>query len=167
MEDDVDRIVADWARERPDLDVGPMHILSRVTRLSRLLDRARQEAFGDGGIVGWEFDVLAALRRAGSPYQLSPKHLLAETLVTSGTMTTRVDRLVERGLVVRRPDPADGRSVLVRLTEEGRKTVDRTLAMLLQREADMVSSLSTEDQGRLAGDLRQLLLGFGPGRLGH
>ena len=68
---------------------------------------------------------------------------------------------------MRRPDPADGRSVLVRLTEEGRKTVDRTLALLLQREAEMVSVLSAEDQGRLAGDLRQLLLGFGPGRLGH
>ncbi len=95
--DEVDRIVAAWRHERPDLDVSPMEILSRVTRLSRQLDRARKSSFAEYGIEGWAFDVLSALRRSGEPYQLSPSTLLQETLVTSGTMTNRIDRLVTAG----------------------------------------------------------------------
>jgi DNA-binding MarR family transcriptional regulator len=97
--DEVDTIVAAWRRERPDLDVAPMEILSRISRLARHLDRLRGNAFSVHGLESWEFDVLAALRRSGPPYRLSPGQLLRETLVTSGTMTNRVDRLVERGLV--------------------------------------------------------------------
>ena len=92
-EDEVDRVVGAWRRERPDLDVSPMEVLSRVTRLARQLDRHRAAAFSAHGLEGWEFDVLAALRRAGAPYQLSPKALLQQTLVSSGTMTNRIDRL--------------------------------------------------------------------------
>lgn len=158
--DDVDRIVADWARERPDLDVSAMSVLSRVSRLSRLLDRARQEAFASHDIVTWEFDVLAALRRAGRPYELSPKQLLVETLVTSGTMTNRVDRLVHRGFVARRPDPADGRGILVRLTDTGRDRVDGALADLLTFERTMLDSLDAARRRELADHLRVLLLGF-------
>ena len=101
MRDEVDRLVEAWRRERPDLDLGPMEVLSRVSRLSHHLDRARRQAFADHDIENWEFDVLAALRRAGAPYELSPGRLLRETLVTSGTMTNRVDRLVARGFVTR------------------------------------------------------------------
>src|SRR5438270_11712156 len=91
--DEVDRLVAAWRRERPDLDVQPLEVLSRVTRLARHLDRARRTAFAEHGLEPWEFDVLSALRRAGAPYQLSPGQLLTQTLVTSGTMTNRIDRL--------------------------------------------------------------------------
>ena len=82
MQDEVDRLVAAWARERPDLDVRPLEVLSRVTRLARHVDRARGTAFAAHDLDGWEFDVLAALRRAGRPYMLSPGALVAQTLVT-------------------------------------------------------------------------------------
>src|ERR1700712_6096832 len=107
--DEVDRIVDAWERERPDLDFAPLQVLSRVGRLTRHLDRARKAAFTASGLESWEFDVLSALRRAGAPYELSPKALLQQTLVSSGTMTNRIDRLVERKLVERRAEPQDGR----------------------------------------------------------
>ena len=99
--DDVDGIVAAWRRERPDLDVGPLEVLSRVSRLARHLDIARRDAFAGRGVEAWEFDVLSALRRSGEPYQLTPGELLRQTLVTSGTMTNRLDRLADRGLITR------------------------------------------------------------------
>src|SRR6476469_1789404 len=134
MRDEVDRLVEAWQRERADLDLGPMEVLSRVTRLGHHLDRARRQSFSEHDIESWEFDVLAALRRAGAPYQLSPGRLLHETLVTSGTMTNRVDRLAGRGLVDRLPDPGDRRGVLVRLTAEGKSTVDAAFEELLAHE---------------------------------
>ena len=114
--DEVDEIVDAWRRERADLDLAPVEVFSRIGRLARLLDKARREAFTAHGIETWEFDVLSALRRAGKPYQLTPGALLRQTMVTSGTMTNRVDRLTDRGLVERSPDPSDRRGVLVRLT---------------------------------------------------
>ena len=103
--DEVDALVEAWGRERADLDLAPVEVFSRISRLGRQLDRARREAFTAQAIEPWEFDVLAALRRAGRPYQLSPGRLLRETMVTSGTMTNRIDRLGDRGLVERSPDP--------------------------------------------------------------
>ncbi len=117
--DDVDVIVSAWRRERPDLDVTPLEVLSRVSRLARRLDLARGSAFAEHLLDGWAFDVLSALRRAGEPYELSPGQLVQQTLVTSGTMTNRVDRLERSGFVERRPDPSDRRGVLVRLTPSG------------------------------------------------
>lgn len=159
-QDDVDRLLADWGRERADLDLSPMAVLSRVTRLSRLLDRARQDAFAAHGVVAWEFDVLAALRRAGEPYQLSPGRLLRETLVTSGTMTNRVDRLVTRGLVRRSPDPSDRRGVLVSLTDAGRDVVDGALETLLRHESELLDGLDRAEREELSGLLRALMLRF-------
>src|SRR5260370_9248985 len=101
VSDEVDDIVLRWQAERPDLDVTPLHVLSRVSRLARHLDRARRTAFAAHGLETWEFDVLSALRRQGSPYQLSPGALLRATLVTSGTMTNRIDRLAQAALVTR------------------------------------------------------------------
>lgn len=158
--DEVDRIVAAWRRERPDLDVSPMEILSRVSRLARQLDLARKASFSDYGIEGWAFDVLSALRRAGEPYQLSPSTLLQETLVTSGTMTNRIDRLVARRWVERRPDPGDRRGVLVHLTDSGRATVDSALADLLVKEREILSGLTPAGSRKLAGLLRELSTGF-------
>ena len=156
--DDVDRIVDAWQRERPDLDVEPLHVLSRISRLAKQHDRVRSSAFAQHGLEGWEFDVLAALRRAGDPYELTPGQLVAETLVTSGTMTTRVDRLIGRGLVLRRPDPRDRRGVLVQLTPSGRDVVDGALSTLLTHEQRLVAALSPKDRAVLPEMLRRLLL---------
>jgi DNA-binding MarR family transcriptional regulator len=155
--DEVDDLVAAWHSERPDLDVAPLQVLSRVSRLARHLDRARRAAFTEHGLETWEFDVLSALRRQGSPYQLTPGALLRATLVTSGTMTNRVDRLAEAGLVRREPDPQDRRGVLVTLTPAGVQRVDAALADLLRREHALLSRLSEADQHTLADLLRILL----------
>jgi DNA-binding MarR family transcriptional regulator len=159
-DDEVDRIVDAWERERPDLDFAPLQVLSRVARLSRHLERERRLAFAASDLEPWEFDVLAALRRAGSPYRLSPKALLQQTLVSSGTMTNRIDRLVERKLVDRSTDPNDGRGILVRMTERGRERVDVAISTLLLAESDLLEGLSTADQDRLSGLLRKLSLDF-------
>ena len=154
--DEVDRLVEAWQHERPDLDVSPLAVLSRVTRLARHLDRARRAAFEAHALEAWSFDVLAALRRAGAPYQLSPGQLLTSTLVTSGTMTNRVDRLASDGLVERLPDPDDRRGVLVRLTPAGRAAVDAALADLLEHERAILAALARADRTRLADLLRAL-----------
>lgn len=156
--DDVDAIVAAWQRERPDLDMAPLEVLSRISRLARRLDLARASAFAEHDLEAWEFDVLSALRRAGAPYELSPGLLVQQTLVTSGTMTNRVDRLERRGFVERRPSPRDRRGVIVRLSESGRARVDDALADLLARERTLLSDLPTADQARLAQLLRRLLV---------
>ena len=156
--DEVDRIVGAWRRERPDLDVAPLEVLSRVTRLARHLDRARSAAFARHHLETWEFDVLAALRRSGPPYRLSPGQLVAQTMVTSGTMTNRIDRLAGRGLVRRLPDPADGRGVMVSLEDSGRRLADAALADLLQVEQDVLAVLHAGEHERLSGLLRDLLI---------
>jgi DNA-binding MarR family transcriptional regulator len=162
-EDEVDRIVSAWRRERPDLDVSPLQVLSRVSRLARHLDRHRGAAFSAHGLEPWEFDVLAALRRAGAPYELSPGQLTAEALVTSGTMTNRIDRLEGRDLVRRRPDPADGRGVIVRLTDDGRALVDTALEDLLDRERGLLAELDADSIASLAAALRRLVIPFDGG----
>jgi DNA-binding MarR family transcriptional regulator len=158
--DEVDRIVEAWARERPDLDFAPLQVLSRVARLAKHLDRARRTAFTASGLEPWEFDVLAALRRAGGDLGLSPKALLQQTLVSSGTMTNRVDRLVDRGLVERRTDPHDGRGVLVVMTRRGSEAVDDAITELMALETDLLARLSKADQERLGTLLRKLSVDF-------
>lgn len=158
--DEVDRLVAAWRVARPELDPAPLEVLSRVSRLSRHLDRARQRALETQGLDLWEFDVLVALRRAPRPHELSPGALLRATMVTSGTMTNRIDRLTERGLVSRRPDPEDGRGVLVRLTARGRERADGAMIALLERERGLLAELDTDEQVTLAALLRRLLLPF-------
>ncbi|MFC5177799.1 MarR family winged helix-turn-helix transcriptional regulator [Nocardioides taihuensis] len=160
MRDEVDEIVEAWARERTDLDLAPVAVFSRISRLARRLDLARREAFTAHGIESWEFDVLAALRRTGAPYELSPGRLLKETLVTSGTMTNRVDRLAARHLVERHPDPDDRRGVLVRLTAEGKAAVDGAFEALLAAEAALLADLPPRERERLAASLRRLLAPF-------
>lgn len=158
--DEVDRIVAAWGAQRPDLDFSPLEVLSRVDRLSRHLDRARREVFRRGDLESWEWDVLSALRRAGAPYQLSPKQLLQQTFVSSGTMTNRIDRLVGRRLVRREADPGDGRSVLVTLTDEGRVRVDAAITRLVDAEQELLGALSRAEHERLTVLLRKLSLSF-------
>ncbi len=156
--DEVDGLVAQWRRERPDLDPAPLQVFSRVARLAVLADRERRAAFAAHTLEPWEFDVLSALRRAGDPYALTPGALLRATLVTSATMTHRVDRLTAAGLVVRGPDPADRRGVLVRLTAAGRLRVDAALADLIAAEETLLEPLGKADRRDLAASLRRLLL---------
>src|SRR5215813_15164650 len=158
--DEVDDLVAAWQAQRPDLDVAPLQVLSRVSRLARHLDRARRTAFAAHGLETWEFDVLSALRRQGPPYQLSPGALLRATLVTSGTMSNRIDRLAERGLVTRLPDPLDKRGVLVQLSERGKAVADAALTDLLDQEHGLLSGLDDAQQKQLAFLLRMLLTPF-------
>src|ERR1700735_3339592 len=157
LRDEVDELVAQWGAERPDRDVEPLQVLSRVSRLARHLDRARTAAFASHGLQAWGFDVLSALRRQGAPYQLSPGALLRATLVTSGTMTNRIDRLADAGLVRREPDPQDRCGVLVTLTPAGVDWVDAALDDLLRREHALLSGLSDTDRRTLADLLRVLL----------
>ncbi|HXL17590.1 MAG TPA: MarR family transcriptional regulator [Streptosporangiaceae bacterium] len=158
--DEVDDLVAGWRAERPDLDLEPLQVLSRVSRLARHLDRARRTAFAAHGLEVWEFDVLSALRRQGPPYQLSPGALLRATLVTSGTMTNRIDRLAHGGLVRRLPDPQDKRGVLVQLSERGKAVADAALADLLVQEHGLLTGLDDAQRLQLASLLRMLLTPF-------
>ena len=160
MRDEVDELTEEWARERPDLDLAPVAVFSRISRLARHLDLARREAFSAHGIESWEFDVLAALRRAGAPYELSPGRPLRATLVTSGTMTNRIDRLADRGFVERHPDPDDRRGVIVRLTREGKTAVDGAFTALISAERTFLAELPAAQQKELAGLLRRLLAPF-------
>lgn len=155
--DEVDAITAAWLAERPDLDVQPLHILSRISRLAQLLDVHRAQAFAEHGLAGHEFDVLAALRRSGPPYERTPGQLIEATHVTSGTMTNRLDRLTERNLVLRKAHPEDGRQSLVRLTPLGKRRVDAALETLLASERALLGGLSAAQRESLAGGLRRLL----------
>ena len=156
--DEVDRLIAAWKRERPDLDLSPLAVLSRITRIARHLDIARRDAFGD--LENWGFDVLAALRRAGAPYQLSPGALMQETMVTSGTITNRLDRLEELELITREPDPNDGRGSLVTLTKSGIRAVDAAMEDLLENERQLLKDLSGKDREQLAALLSTLVTEF-------
>jgi DNA-binding MarR family transcriptional regulator len=159
MEDEVERLVGGWRRVLPDVDVSPLEVLSRVARLARHLDRQRSLVFARHDLETWTFDVLSALRRADGQ-QLSPGQLLAQTLVTSGTMTNRIDRLEERGLVRRRPDPTDARSVRVQLTASGRRRVDSALEDLAAREDAILGTLDASERATLAALLRRVVAPF-------
>ncbi|HEU5483276.1 MAG TPA: MarR family transcriptional regulator [Microlunatus sp.] len=161
LRDEVDTLVEAWERERPDLDVSPMQVLSRVTRLARHLDKVRAAAFAGSGLESWEFDVLAALRRAGPGRRLSPGQLLKETMVTSGTMTNRVDRLAARGLVTRAPHPDDRRVVLVELTDAGRQAVDGAFTDLMTAEQQILAHLVPAHREAITVALRELLAPYG------
>jgi DNA-binding MarR family transcriptional regulator len=158
MTDEVDEIVAAWQRERPDLDVEPLQVLSRVSRLADVLDERRANAFVEHGLQAHEFDVLAALRRSGEPFELTAGELSVVTHVTSGTMTSRLDRLSARKFITRHPDPTDGRLVRVRLTAAGRKRLDAAFAALLDTERDLLDTLAAANQVAVADALRELLL---------
>ena len=156
--DEVDRLIKAWQKERPDLDFTPLAVLSRITRISKHLDIARRNAFAE--LETWGFDVLASLRRVGPPYQLSPGQLIQENMVTSGTMTNRLDRLEELGLITRAQDPQDGRGILVTLTKSGAKAVDTAMEDLLSREREFLKSLTKGEQNQLAALLRDLAIPF-------
>ncbi|MDR2379441.1 MAG: MarR family transcriptional regulator [Bifidobacteriaceae bacterium] len=154
------QVVEAWGRERPDLDASPLEVFSRVTRLAKYLDQVRRDAFERHGLQGWEFDVLAELRRSGEPYELTPGQMSAAILLSTGAMTNRLNRIETAGLIQRREDPSDGRVVRVRLTESGRLRVDAALADLLGREADLLGPVSVTNRARVAATLAQMLAQF-------
>jgi DNA-binding MarR family transcriptional regulator len=156
-EDYVSIILAQWAAERPDLDTSPMGIVGRISRLSLVIDTELEPVFMQFGLNHWSFDMLATLRRAGDPYRLSPTDLFRSMMVTSGTMTNRIDRLTEKGLVRRVPDPEDRRGILVELTKQGRELIDRALISHVANEARLLQPLSTEEQHALTVLLRKWL----------
>lgn len=158
-DDDVDLLIDAWSRRLPDLDLTPLDIMSRLRRISLALNRLRAEAFGSAGLAPWEFDVLAALRRAEPPHELSPAQLIDMTMIGSAAMTNRLDNLSHRGLIERRPHPSDRRSVLVRLTADGSATVDAAMTELVRRESVELSDFSAGDRAVLIRILRQLMAG--------
>jgi DNA-binding MarR family transcriptional regulator len=138
------------------LDFSPLEVLSRITRIARQLDIARRKAFGELDASG--FDVLAALRRSGTPYQLSPGQLIQETMVTSGTMTNRLDRLESLNLITRKADPLDGRGSLVTLTKNGMKAVDAAMEDLLTREREILRSLTKTELAQVSALLSGIVI---------
>jgi DNA-binding MarR family transcriptional regulator len=157
-QDHADRILAQWGRERPDLDVSPMAIIGRISRAERLIDARMKAVSLDFRLERWGFDVLATLRRAGEPYRLTPTQLFQSLMLTSGAITNRIDRLEEAGFVERLVDPGDRRGTLVSLTRNGHKLIDRALAAHMETEEDMLAPLSSSDRQKLADLLRILLL---------
>lgn len=162
--DAVDCIVAAWARERPELDTSPAAVIGRIGRLRGHFDAALERTFRQLGLTRAAFDVLAALRRAGSPYRLPQNALGTALMRTSGTMTFRVDRLENEGLVRREPDPQDGRAVLVGLTKKGLRTVDSAAPIHLATEEQLLQALSLEERATLVTLLRKLLLSVEPAK---
>ena len=158
--DPVDRILAQWQRERPDLDASPMAIVGRMTRLAKHLERAIQETFLEFGLNVGEFDVLAALRRAGQPYQLSPTALFNALMVSSGTMTHRIDLLENAGFVKRIPARGDRRGTLIVLTETGFELIEKAVEAHIANEHRILSILDKPEREFLTLLLRKLLLSF-------
>ena len=160
-EDAVDRILAQWAGERPDLDCSPMGVIGRISQLQREVYLAQRATFARHGLDVPSFDVLAALRRAGPPYELTPTELMRTALVTSGAITQRLDRLEERGLITRRRSRDDGRAVVVSLTDAGRQALDAALPDHLDTERKLLEGLSDDEREQLAGLLRRFLVSLG------
>ncbi|WP_264211311.1 MarR family winged helix-turn-helix transcriptional regulator [Leisingera thetidis] len=149
--DHVDFITQQWERERPDLDVTAMGVIGRVARLYLAYQREMQKTFADFGLNAAKFDVLATLRRSGPPYTLSPGALLKATMVASGTMTNRIDRLEADGLVKREVNPEDSRSFLVGLTEQGFALIDRAVTAHVQTQTRLLAGLSAAEAAALTG----------------
>ncbi len=157
-QDAVDRIVAQWAVERPELDTGPMAVIGRIHRVAGLLDLALRPPFAEEGLSNGDFDVLASLRRAGAPYRLSAADLTATMMVTSGAVTKRVDRLEAAGLVTREVAEHDARGRLIGLTPAGLEVVDRVVERHWANEERLLAPLDARERAALVGALRKLLI---------
>ncbi len=158
--DPVDAILAQWQKERPDLDVSPMGVIGRMGRAIKYIERALQDTFSEYDLHAGEFDVLATLRRSGQPYQLSPTELFNTLMISSGTMTHRVDRLEQAELVRRVPDPNDRRGTLIQLTDKGFNVIERAIEAHVANMHRLLSGLKETEREALAQLLRQLLISF-------
>lgn len=153
----IDTLITQWNRERPDLDPQPMAVVGRILRAAAILERRVNEALKPFGLAMWAFDVLVTLRRHGAPYSMTPGELTESTMLSSGAMTNRIDRLEGLGLVERSPAPNDRRSFQITLTEKGIAAADEAIAARFDEAADAVSGLSKRDQKQLSDLLRKLL----------
>ncbi|SDQ15013.1 MarR family winged helix-turn-helix transcriptional regulator [Actinopolyspora saharensis] len=160
MSDNVDLVLRQWQSERPDLDASPMGVVGRIQRAARLLERGLRDHFATHDLQLWEFDILATLRRSGPPYRLTAGALVDTSMVTSGAITNRIDRLAAKGLVTREVDPDNRRSVFVTLSDQGRKLVDDIVDDHVRNERELLGALDQNDQDRLADLLRTLLTGL-------
>ncbi|WP_067802473.1 MarR family winged helix-turn-helix transcriptional regulator [Actinomadura formosensis] len=159
--DALDLILEQWAHARPDLDASPMGVLGRLSRVTRIAERELKALFGEFGLERGEFDVLATLRRAGAPGGMTAGSLARSSMVTSGAVTNRLDRLVAKGYVTRDVDPANRRTVIVALTPAGRELIDRAVAAHVENERRILATLDRDQQDALAALLRTLLLSLG------
>jgi len=157
----VDTVIEQWNRERPDLDPSPMAIMGRLVRTDAIMSKELQGVFGRFGLNGGEFDVLATLRRSGKPFALTPHQLLQTLMLTSGSMTNRIDKLEDKDLIVRNPDPNDRRGVMVSLTDIGLNLINEVVGEHIAKGECLLSSLDTFEQEQLAALLKKLLLNFG------
>ncbi|MFD6157943.1 MarR family winged helix-turn-helix transcriptional regulator [Nocardia sp. NPDC060256] len=155
--DAVDHIVSQWRTERPDLDPSPMQVIGRITRLHWAFDEQLDRVFSDYDLGRGEFDVLATLRRSGPPFELTAGELRDSTMVTSGAVTKRVDRLAHAGLVNRRAAADDARGRLIQLTDRGRDVIDKAFEQHLRNETRLLSGLTTDEQQTLIPLLRKLI----------
>jgi DNA-binding MarR family transcriptional regulator len=160
--DHVQDILGQWHRERPDLDVSSMATIGRLHRVSRAIERKLSVSFARFNLQPWSFDVLAALRRSGPPYEMNPTAIVQSLMVSNSAMTNRIDRLEEAKWVERAPAASDRRVTMVRLTETGRQVIDAALELCLAEERRILSVLSPDDQQRLAALLRTLDLSLNP-----
>ncbi|WP_075257157.1 MarR family winged helix-turn-helix transcriptional regulator [Herbaspirillum camelliae] len=156
--DAVDVILDQWRRERPDLDPAPMGPIGRLKRCAALLEGRLEAGFASYDLSVWEFDMLAALRRSGSPYRLSPTELFSTLMVSSGTMTHRLKRLETRGWIERLPNAEDARSMLVQLTRKGLALINRAVESHLDNERRLLAALPAESLAALDAQLSALLL---------
>ncbi|MGV8882013.1 MAG: MarR family winged helix-turn-helix transcriptional regulator [Rhodoglobus sp.] len=158
--DAVDRIQEAWARERPDLDVSPSAVIGRLHRLASHLTDELLVVYREHGLGEGDFDVLATLRRAGDLFELAPGELAEHTMVTTGAMTKRIDRLEAAGLVARRASETDGRGRVVALTDHGRQLIDRAFEQHMANEHRLLASLAPDEQRALQGLLTKWLADF-------
>jgi len=159
--DAVDHFLAQWHAEVPEVDVTPMGIVGRISRMSRLLEAGIRPTFDAVGLQRSEFDLLATLRRTGPPYRLSAGQLVTAMMVSPAAVTLRADGLIAKGLVAREVDPADRRSVLITLTPAGRRLVRQLLGKHVTRERELLAGLTDREVAQLAGLLRKALVGLG------
>lgn len=158
--DHVDTILAQWAKERPDLDSSPMAVTGRLAKLSHIVSQAQSQVFAEFGLNMGEFDVLATLLRSGSPYSLTPNQLLQTLMLSSGAMTNRVDRLEAKALVYRQADPSDRRGVLVTLTDLGETLINNVIEKHVDRGHGLLEPLTIQEQDVLAGLLKKMLIEY-------
>ncbi|ONI79233.1 MarR family transcriptional regulator [Actinosynnema sp. ALI-1.44] len=164
MADHVDMVLDQWRERRPDLDVSPMAVVGRLKRLNRLVNAELDKTFARHGLDSPSFDVLATLRRSEPPHQLCPNDLITATMVTSGAITQRLDRLEARGLIRRTRSEKDGRSVVVSLTGEGWDLIEKAMPEHLETEQRVLAAVTGKQRDALAGALRDLLESLGDKR---